>query len=191
MPQLFERDDGDDDTHVGGWHNGNAEALNPRGMGASDNSSSSSFGFGGSGGSAGTEEVVRALTGAEIASRMTSPVNTVPSLIEQPYFVPESMIVWNVLQEMKKRKRHIAIVVDEYGGTEGLVSLEDIIEQVVGEIYDEDDDEEDKVRDGESPHFVTLLLTNSPRSSYKAEDTIFLEEGGRYTMRGTRRSRTF
>jgi len=63
-------------------------------------------------------------------------------LVQDVYFVPESMVVWNVLQEMKKRRVHLAIVVDEYGGTEGLVSLEDIIEEVVGEIYDEDDEEE-------------------------------------------------
>ncbi|GMH72405.1 hypothetical protein TrRE_jg8592, partial [Triparma retinervis] len=63
-------------------------------------------------------------------------------LVQGVYFVPESMLVWNVLQEMKKRRVHLAIVVDEYGGTEGLVSLEDIIEEVVGEIYDEDDEEE-------------------------------------------------
>lgn len=67
----------------------------------------------------------------------------VSEIMDPPFFVPESMSVWTVLEEMRKRRLHMAIVVDEYGGTAGLVSLEDIIEEVVGEIYDEDDDVED------------------------------------------------
>lgn len=58
-------------------------------------------------------------------------------LIESCYFVPDTANGWSVLQEMRKRRVHVAIVVDEYGGTEGLASLEDIVEEVVGEIYDE------------------------------------------------------
>ncbi|KAG5182379.1 hypothetical protein JKP88DRAFT_269899 [Tribonema minus] len=61
--------------------------------------------------------------------------------MEPTYFVPETMPVWNVLEEMRKRRLHMAIVVDEYGGTAGIVTLEDIIEEVVGEIYDEEDDD--------------------------------------------------
>ena len=58
------------------------------------------------------------------------------------YFIPETMTTWDALQEMRKRRLHMAVVVDEYGGTAGLVTLEDILEEVVGEIYDEDDGEE-------------------------------------------------
>lgn len=64
----------------------------------------------------------------------------VDEIMETPFFVPESMSVWIVLEEMRKRRIHMAIIVDEYGGTAGLVTLEDILEEVVGEIYDEDDD---------------------------------------------------
>jgi len=99
------------------------------------------FGFKGGVGIANTETVVKALTGAEVADRMSKSIGEA-KLIEDMYFVAESMMAWNVLQEMKKRRVHLAIVVDEYGGTEGLVTLEDIIEEVVGEIYDEDDDED-------------------------------------------------
>ncbi len=60
-------------------------------------------------------------------------------LIESCYFVPETVNGWAVLQEMRRRRVHMAIVVDKFGGTEGLVSLEEIVEEVVGEIYDEDD----------------------------------------------------
>lgn len=66
----------------------------------------------------------------------------VSEIIDPAFFVPESMSVWIALEEMRKRRLHMAVVVDEYGGTAGLVTLEDILEEVVGEIYDEDDDYE-------------------------------------------------
>ena len=64
------------------------------------------------------------------------------SLLRKPYFVPEHMMIDDLLKAFQKRKIHIAIVVDEYGATQGLVSLEDVLEEVVGEITDESDDEE-------------------------------------------------
>lgn len=67
---------------------------------------------------------------------------TVADVMDPAYYVPESMTVWNVLEEMRRRRIHMAIVVDEYGGTAGIVTLEDILEEVIGEIYDEDDIDE-------------------------------------------------
>jgi gliding motility-associated protein GldE len=64
------------------------------------------------------------------------------SLIRAPYFIPENKKLDDLLNEFKKMKMHLAIVVDEYGGTSGLISLEDIIEEIVGEISDEFDDED-------------------------------------------------
>ena len=66
-------------------------------------------------------------------------------LLRKPYFVPEHMMIDDLLKEFQKNKIHIAIVVDEYGATQGLVSLEDILEEVVGEITDESDDQEDRL----------------------------------------------
>ena len=62
-------------------------------------------------------------------------------LIREPYFVPENKKLDDLLSEFKEKKNHLAIVVDEYGGTSGLISLEDIIEEIVGDISDEFDDE--------------------------------------------------
>ncbi|MGK4566231.1 gliding motility-associated protein GldE [Flavobacterium sp. 3HN19-14] len=63
------------------------------------------------------------------------------SLIREPFFVPENKKLDNLLKDFQSMKSHLAIVVDEYGGTSGLVSLEDIIEEIVGDISDEFDDE--------------------------------------------------
>jgi len=64
------------------------------------------------------------------------------SLLREPYFVPENKKLDDLLNEFKEQKNHLAIVVDEYGGTSGLITLEDIIEEIVGDISDEFDDED-------------------------------------------------
>ncbi len=64
------------------------------------------------------------------------------TLLREPYFVPENKKLDDLLQEFQEQKKHMAIVVDEYGGTSGIVTLEDIIEEIVGDISDEFDDED-------------------------------------------------
>jgi putative hemolysin len=67
---------------------------------------------------------------------------TVRSILRTPVFVPESMSVDDLLHELQRRKVHLAVVLDEYGGTAGLVTIEDLLEEIVGEIQDEYDEEE-------------------------------------------------
>jgi gliding motility-associated protein GldE len=74
------------------------------------------------------------------------------SLIRSAFFVPETKKIHDLLEEFRANKIHLAVVVDEFGGTSGIVTVEDILEEIVGEINDEDDDEEkpkfEKLSDG-------------------------------------------
>ena len=74
------------------------------------------------------------------------PLKELPGLIRQAAFIPETRGIGDLLQSMQSKKIHMAIVVDEYGQTEGIVSMEDIVEEIVGEIMDEYDDEEITIR---------------------------------------------
>lgn len=74
------------------------------------------------------------------------------SLLRDPYFVPENKMIDDLLDDFRKRRLHMAIVVDEFGGTSGLITMEDVLEEIVGEISDEYDEDErtwEKVAKGE------------------------------------------
>jgi CBS domain containing-hemolysin-like protein len=64
----------------------------------------------------------------------------IAALVRQPLYVPQSMGVLDLLAEMRRQRVHLAIVIDEYSGTEGLVTIEDLVEEIVGDIEDEHDD---------------------------------------------------
>jgi len=67
----------------------------------------------------------------------------IKSLVRKPFFVPVSKHIDDLLKELRRKKVHIAVVVDEYGGVSGIVSMEDIIEEIIGDIQDEFDHETD------------------------------------------------
>src|SRR3990172_9371847 len=67
------------------------------------------------------------------------------NVMRKPFFVPDSAKAERLLEEFRRNKSHIAIIVDEYGGVEGLATMEDILEEIVGEIQDEHDEEADKI----------------------------------------------
>lgn len=70
----------------------------------------------------------------------------IKNIMKEPYFVPENKLVNELFEDLRKNKKQIAIVVDEYGGTAGMVTMEDILEEIVGEIYDEYDKEQAKYK---------------------------------------------
>lgn len=67
-------------------------------------------------------------------------------MMRKPYFVPESRSIDDLLEDFRKKKIHIAVVIDEFGGTQGIVTLEDVLEEIVGDINDEYDEEEKTYR---------------------------------------------
>ncbi|MBQ7186287.1 MAG: HlyC/CorC family transporter [Ruminococcus sp.] len=82
------------------------------------------------------------------------------SIMKQPVLFPEGMKISEALRQLQKAKMHMGVVVDEYGGTEGICTLEDIIEELVGEIYDESDDEDTSfIRLGENRYRVSASLS--------------------------------
>jgi CBS domain containing-hemolysin-like protein len=85
------------------------------------------------------------------------------SLMRQPYFIPETKNLEELLQEFKRKRVHLAIVIDEYGGTSGLITIEDLLEQIVGDIQDEYDREE-------------ALFTINPDGSITADARMSVEE---------------
>ena len=88
---------------------------------------------------------------------------SVRSIMRPPYFIPESKNLEQLLQEFKRKRIHLAIVIDEYGGTSGLITIEDLLEQIVGDIQDEHDREES-------------LLTVNPDGSITADGRLPVEE---------------
>lgn len=123
------------------------------------------------------------------------------TLLREPYFVPENKKLDDLLNEFKDKKNHLAIVVDEYGGTSGLISLEDIIEEIVGDISDEFDDENlifsqldefNYIFEGKTPlkdfYKVIKLENNSGFEDFKGEaETLagfVLEISGGFPQKG-------
>jgi len=145
------------------------------------------------------------------------PTKELLSLLHKPFFIPENMNLMVLLNEFKKRRLHFAVVIDEYGTTTGIVTLEDLIEEIVGEIEDEHDSASELIKQvsdvkfiidplveidvlnesvglniPESSHYTTLagyLLTKIQRIPEKNEE--FILEGIRVKILSIRNHRIF
>jgi putative hemolysin len=102
------------------------------------------------------------------------------TLLRPPYFVPETKKINDLLKEFQTKKIHMAIVIDEYGGTSGIVTLEDILEEIVGEISDETDEDETLHRklDTNKYWFDGKILINDFYKVLNIEDDIFRDIRG-------------
>jgi len=80
----------------------------------------------------------------------------IKDVLRPAYFIPESRHLNALLKDFKSKRNHMAVVVDEYGGTAGLVTIEDILEQIVGKIDDEHDDEEEEMIQANASHLYTV-----------------------------------
>jgi putative hemolysin len=109
------------------------------------------------------------------------------SLIRPAFFVPDNKRINDLLQEFRQNKMHMAIVVDEYGGTSGLITLEDILEEIVGEIRDESDEEESMIQKiGEKSYLCNgkASLHDLVKALGLAEDYFDQVKGGSETLAG-------
>jgi putative hemolysin len=97
-----------------------------------------------------------------------------------PLFVPGTREVEDVLADMKRLKTHLAVVLDEYGGTAGLVTMEDLLEEIVGPIYDEYDPQEARARAGGAPLLDGAMPISDFNSEYgeNLDDTDYTTIGG-------------
>ncbi len=103
------------------------------------------------------------------------------TLLREPFFVPENKKLDDLMGEFQERKVHLAVVVDEYGGTSGLVSLEDVIEEIVGDISDEFDDEDviySKIDEKNYVFEAKTALKDFYRVIELADDAIFEDNKG-------------
>jgi len=102
------------------------------------------------------------------------------ALLRPPYFVPETKKINELLKEFQTKKIHMAIVIDEYGGTSGIVTLEDILEEIVGEITDESDEDEPLYRklDEKTYIFEAKILLNDFCKVLDIDEQLFEEVRG-------------
>ncbi|MBU7017637.1 MAG: HlyC/CorC family transporter [Theionarchaea archaeon] len=118
-------------------------------------------------------------------------------MVREPYYIPETKKVDELLKEMQKSKTHLAIAVDEYGGTAGIVTIEDLLEEIVGEIFDEYDktnvpvrmiDERTVIIDGMVPidEVNELLGIRLPESGVETIGGFMLDQFGRIPEEGER-----
>jgi CBS domain containing-hemolysin-like protein len=106
----------------------------------------------------GPDDVVGILLAKDMLREFrTAPQKRLADVMRPPFFVPGSREVEDVLTDMRRQREHMAIVLDEYGGTAGLVTMEDLIEELVGEIYDEYERRRDETPGAREPRVVAGL----------------------------------
>lgn len=108
-------------------------------------------------------------------------------LVRQPFFVPETKLIRDLLREFQTRKVHFAVVVDEFGGTSGIVTLEDILEEVIGDIRDEFDEEEAgfvRLEDGSYEFEGKTKITDVCRAMKLPIDTFDKVKGDSESLAG-------
>lgn len=117
------------------------------------------------------------------------------NMVRPPYFVPASKRTDELFKELQQNKTHMAIIIDEYGGTAGIVTLEDLIEEIVGNIFDEDDDEEKPLEKLDDNTFIIkgsisldevqeVLGANLPVDDYDTLSGFVIGQIGRIPEKG-------
>ena len=107
------------------------------------------------------ENIIGILYAKDLLKKITTKetISSIKDIIRPPFFIPETKKVDLLLKEFKKKRQHMAIVVDDSGGIEGLVTLEDLIEEIFGEIYDETDKKEILIRRSGDSYLVDAKIS--------------------------------
>ena len=100
------------------------------------------------------DEIVGVLNTKDLLPHLNNKNFNWHPLVRTPFFVPESKLIKDLLEEFQTKRTHFAIVVDEFGGTSGIVTMEDILEEVIGDIRDEFDDEESSIKSVDAKTFT-------------------------------------
>ena len=136
------------------------------------------------------DEIKGILYVKDIIKNITKKTFKIKNIMKEAYFVSQNKLINEIFKELQKSKKQMAIVIDEYGGTAGLITMEDILEEIVGDIYDEYDDieeEYEKIDDktyivsGKMPIYDVnkLLNVNIPEGDYDTLSGYLQEELGR------------
>ncbi|MFL5513580.1 MAG: hemolysin family protein [Gemmatimonadales bacterium] len=127
------------------------------------------------------DDIIGVVHAKDILSALRSrPGQTIRVIMRSPLFVPGTREVEDVLADMKRLKTHLAIVLDEYGGTAGLVTMEDLLEEIVGPIYDEHDPQDRSGPDEGGPRLDGSLPISEFNTEYEGtlDDTDYTTIGG-------------
>jgi gliding motility-associated protein GldE len=134
------------------------------------------------------DEVVGILNTKDLIAHLESPGDfDWHSLVRQPYFVPETKLIEDLLRDFQARRIHIAIVVDEFGGTSGIVTLEDILEEIIGDIRDEFDEEDSNNRKLDDNNYIfagKTMIHDMCRAMSLPQDTFDRVKGDSESLGG-------
>ena len=136
------------------------------------------------------DEIKGVLYVKDIIKNMNKKSFKIKSIMKEAYFVSQNKLINELFKELQKNKKHIAIIVDEYGGTAGIITMEDILEEIVGDIYDEYDEIEEEYEKIDDNTFILsgsmtiydvnkLLESNIPEGDYDTLSGYLQEELGR------------
>ena len=136
------------------------------------------------------DEIKGILYVKDIIKNITKKTFKIKNIMKEAYFVSQNKLINEIFKDLQKSKKQMAIVVDEYGGTAGLITMEDILEEIVGDIYDEYDDIEEEYEKIDDKTFMVsgrmpiydvnkLLNSNIPEGDYDTLSGYLQEELGR------------
>ena len=133
------------------------------------------------------DEIVGVLNTKDLLSSLRENTQDWHQLIRPTLFVPESKLIKDLLKEFQSRRIHFAVVVDEFGGTSGIVTMEDILEEIIGDIRDEFDEEENAVRKVDDNTYIAdakIMLYDLCRAMRIPIDTFDIVKGESDSLAG-------